>query len=63
VHQQLEYEMNFLKVPTATELAQRELEEAQRQLLKAQTQHEYAAAMVRFHGERIRQLQGVLANA
>jgi hypothetical protein len=42
--------------PTATDLAQRELNEAQRNLLDAQSSKEYAEAMVQYHQTRIARL-------
>ena len=47
--------------PTAPALAQRELEEAQRELLKAQAGAEYASRMVQYHSDRIKRLTGFLA--
>jgi hypothetical protein len=47
--------------PRAAEaLAAQELENAQRELLEAQSAREYAAAMVTYHEARITRLQAVL---
>jgi hypothetical protein len=46
--------------PSAKVLAQRELEEAQRQLLEAQSAAEYAANLSKYHAERIRRLRAYL---
>lgn len=46
-----------LRQPTAFELAVRELAEAERLLLEAQTAKSYAAAMVAHHEERINRLR------
>ena len=43
--------------PSARELAQRELDEAERELLKAQTAMDYAACMVDYHQARIVRLK------
>jgi hypothetical protein len=42
--------------PTALELAQRELDEAKVNILKAYTSLEYAQAMVRYNSQRIDRL-------
>jgi hypothetical protein len=46
----------MLKTPTASELAVRELEEAKRDMLEAQSASEYAKHMVAYHVERIARL-------
>lgn len=43
--------------PSAATLAQRELEEAQRELLQAQSSAEYAANLVQYHRARIARLK------
>jgi len=55
--------MNLLKeftqtfrTPSADELAVRELQEAQRELLKAQSGKEYAESLCQYHQARIRRL-------
>jgi hypothetical protein len=49
--------------PSAVLLARVELEEAQRQLLQAQTAREYAASMETYHGKRIERLTKYLQEA
>lgn len=51
-----------LRKPSAEELAQREADEAQRQLLDAQSKAEYYNHIVRYHRERIQRLRAQLAN-
>lgn len=46
--------------PSATQLAQRELEDAQRQLLAAQSGFDYAKNMVRYHQDRVARLKALL---
>lgn len=52
--------MNYLKklwqTPSAEALALRELEEAKRKLLDAQTSREYAESMVKFREAQIKRL-------
>ncbi len=52
--------MNYLKklwqTPSAEMLAMRELEEAKRRLLEAQTTREYADSMVKFREAQIKRL-------
>lgn len=48
--------LTMLKTPTATELAVRELENAKRDVLEAQSAAEYAKHMVAYHTERITRL-------
>jgi hypothetical protein len=48
---------NPFSTPTALELATRELAEAQRQLLSAQTAMEYARSMVDYNAQRIERLE------
>lgn len=50
----------LFRVPSAEQLALRELESAKRELLNAQSAHEYAKSMVGYHSERIRRLSHVL---
>lgn len=44
------------RTPSADELAVRELQEAQRELLKAESGREYADSLVRYHTARISRL-------
>jgi predicted NAD/FAD-binding protein len=46
----------FFRVPTAKELAIRELEEAKREQLQALTALDYSKRMVEYHGDRIKRL-------
>lgn len=48
--------LKHFRKPSAQELAQRELDEARRQLLEAQAAAEYAAAMVDYNKARIARL-------
>lgn len=52
--------MNFLKklfaLPSAAVLAQKELDEARRELLSAQTARDYADAIVKYNEARIARL-------
>lgn len=47
--------------PSANQLAQRELEEAERDFLRAKSSEEYAANMARYHLARIQRLRKHLA--
>jgi len=49
--------------PSAEALALRELEEAKRRLLEAQTAKEYAESMVKYHETRIERLTAYLRDA
>lgn len=51
------------RTPSAELIAQRELEQAKRQLLNAQAGQEYAAAMVQYHQNRIARLNSMLLEA
>lgn len=53
----------IFRKPSARTLAQAELEEAQRQLLLAQSSAEYATAMAQYHQERIARLRAMLSEA
>jgi len=52
--------LTMLKTPTATELAVRELENAKRDVLEAQSAAEYAKHMVAYHNDRITRLTDYL---
>lgn len=47
---------SFLHVPTAEKIARRQLEEARRKLLDAQTSKEYAESMIRYYDSQVRRL-------
>jgi hypothetical protein len=49
------------RMPTAQELAQKELEEAKRELLAMQTAKDYASRMVEYNSDRIKRLSTYLA--
>ncbi len=49
--------------PSAELIAQRELEDAKRELLQAQAGQEYAAAMVQYHEARITRLRSMFTEA
>ena len=57
--------VNWLKsvysVPSAEVLALREIENAKRSLLEAQSGREYAEAMCKYHEARIKRLSGYFA--
>ena len=59
----IEYFKNVYTVPSAEVLALRELEEAKRKLLEAQTGREYADSMCKYHEARIKRLTTYLHNA
>ena len=54
---------SWLRAPSAEVLALRELEEAKRRLLEAQSGREYAASMCKYHEDRINRLTRFLHNA
>jgi hypothetical protein len=47
---------NAVRLPAPMQIAERELAEAQRQLLSAQSGAEYARRMVEYHQDRIKRL-------
>lgn len=52
----LESLFSFLHVPTAEKIARRQLDEARRRLLEAQTSKEYAESMIRYYDSQVRRL-------
>jgi len=54
---------NLFRTPTALEIAARELAQAERALLEAETAREYATAMVEYNQERIHRLRRYLKEA
>lgn len=48
---------DIFRTPTPLELAAKELAEAERALLQAETAREYATAMVEYNDERIQRLR------
>lgn len=59
----IEYVKNIYKTPSAEAIALRELEEAKRKLLEAQSGREYADAMCKFEEARIKRLTAYLHKA
>ena len=59
----IEYFKNVYTTPSAEVLALRELEDAKRKLLEAQTGREYADSMCKYHEARIKRLTTYLHNA
>jgi len=53
---------NLFRAPSAEMLAQRELEEAKRELLTSQTQRDYYSHIVKFNEVRIERLRRTLAD-
>lgn len=53
--------IEMMRKPSAELMAQRELEEAERQLLNAQASMEYATALVQYHTTRIARLNRLLS--
>lgn len=54
--QLIEYLKNIYATPSAEVIALRELEEAKRKLLEAQSGREYADSMCKYHEARIKRL-------
>lgn len=50
------------RLPTAEALALKELDEAKRELLRAQSSQDYAKRMVDYHSDRIKRLTAYIAN-
>ena len=50
----------FFKTPTADQLAQREYDEARRELLLSQSAAEYHQSMIEFHIKRLLRLKEIL---
>lgn len=55
--------LETFRKPSAALLARRELEEAQRQLLQAQSSAEYATRLSAYHLDRIKRLTSYLKEA
>lgn len=53
----------YFRLPSAEVLALRELEEAKRKLLDAQSGREYAESMCKYHEARIKRLSAYLHSA
>lgn len=54
---------NLWRLPSATEMAAKELEEAKRRFLDAQSGMEYAKRMSDYHADRIKRLTNYLENS
>lgn len=52
--------MEIFRTPSAEVLALKELEEAERSLLEAQTSQEYSKRMAEYHNDRIKRLTAYL---
>ena len=59
----MEYVKSIFTVPSAEVLALKELEEAKRKLLEAQSAREYADSMCKYHEARIKRLTSYLHSA
>ena len=59
----IEYIKNVYTTPSAEVIALRELEEAKRKLLEAQSGREYADSMCKYHEARIKRLSAYLHSA
>ena len=59
----IEYIRQLYTPPSAEAIALRELEEAKRKLLEAQSGREYADSMVKYHEARIKRLTTYLHKA
>lgn len=55
--EELKRTFNIFRTPSALEIAARELAQAERALLEAETAREYATAMVDYNNERIHRLR------
>lgn len=53
----IKHTFSIFRTPSALELATRELDQAERALLEAETGREYASAMVDYNNERIYRLR------
>lgn len=59
-HEIIEYLKALLRTPSAEVIALRELEEAKRRLLTAQSTREYADSMCKYHEAQIKRLSGYI---
>lgn len=58
----MQYVRRLIQAPTPEVLAARELDEARRALLEAQSAAEYADSMIAYHSTRVERLTDFLAN-
>ena len=63
IRETIDWLKSVYSVPSAELIALRELEEAKRKLLEAQTGREYADSMCKYHEARIKRLTTYLHNA
>lgn len=64
VNMNLTYRIQELwRLPSATEMAAKELEEAKRRFLEAQSAMEYARRMSDYHADRVKRLTNYLESA
>jgi hypothetical protein len=63
IRESIEWLKSVYTVPSAEQIALRELEEAKRKLLSAQTGREYADSMCKFHEAQIKRLTTYLHKA
>ncbi len=61
--QTVNYFKSIFDVPTAEMMALKELEEAKRKLLEAQSAREYSESMCKYHEARIKRLTAYLHSA
>jgi hypothetical protein len=59
----MKFLIDLFRTPTAAEIAARELHEAKRDLLNAQSGYEYAKRMAEYNTDRVRRLTLYLADA
>ena len=63
IRESIEWLKTVYKIPSAEVLALRELEEAKRKLLEAQSGRDYAASMCNYYETKIKRLTAYLHNA
>jgi len=59
----MKFLIDLFRTPNASEVAARELHEAKRELLNAQSGYEYAKRMAEYNTDRVRRLTAYLADA
>lgn len=59
----IEYLKSLYRAPSPVMMARKELEDAQRNLLQAQSATEYARRMAEYHQDRIKRLTAYLRDA
>lgn len=63
IRESIEWLKTVYKIPSAEALALRELEEAKRKLLEAQSGRDYAISMCNYYETKIKRLTAYLHNA